>query len=311
MNTIKYLFIILSFIPLISFSQQETHGGDVLVCPGKSPIVLDYYYANLTSPNDPSPPVDITNFSTKEVLAYVDGVFAGSFFADSFNSNSIIIGNLSNWLEGEGLSDINDNGFGFKIPPNCNLEQAAVRVGHFVYIDKQMATRLSPAQLGVLVLHEILYKMAVDKGGTNSSKVRNFVRAIFRKNKDYTSLGTGALDIGWRYSYFQNWMAQPNNAIFGKKFHATFEIPYAELPNRVTARLWRPDKNIPFLGGEIELFCDFSDECKIISVNYGGEYDDKSLTPTAPIDKNSFILKFSGLREWKVYYKGQLYDQSL
>ncbi len=188
-------------LPPSAHAGSEAHGGDVLVCPGKAPVVLDYYYAAMPSPTNPQGGiVDISSMSAQQVINFVRRRIGNSYFGTQFERVYAMIGDISLWALAEGLEDIADDGSQVKYPMGCSLVQGAVRSGMGVYVDRQVAQQLSPSQIGILALHEVFYYLAVGQGRSTSATVRPAIRAILQERPKMAAFAAAVKDMGWDYS---------------------------------------------------------------------------------------------------------------
>ncbi|MGZ3662774.1 MAG: hypothetical protein ACXVCK_21940, partial [Bdellovibrionota bacterium] len=195
MKTFFTLAIALFSLP--AFAGQESHGGNVLLCPGKEPVVLDYYNAMLPAPNDPAPNVEqIEGMSTQKVIRLLGNKLGSSSLGIAFEEARYLIGNIDLWALADNLVDVHDQNLEYPVPSGCTLKQAAVRQGTGVLIDSEVAKAISPAQLGILVVHELLFYMAAQNGQMDSSGVRAAMRILMRKNVDYTGLDAISAGLG-------------------------------------------------------------------------------------------------------------------
>jgi hypothetical protein len=208
---IIHLFLLSLLACQSAFAGQETHGGDVLQCAGKAPVVLDYYHASLPSLTSPIPNlVDIDTLSADGVINIFRQRLAGTYMGDQFERAYQEIGDYTQWVLVEGLYDENDEGLPFRMPPGCSLVQAALRVGHSVYVNPEISRAITPAQLGVLVGHEIFYKLAVEKGMPSSATTRHMIRALLQKVHSPAQVAAAAHAMNWGYSWFEGIDWSPN-----------------------------------------------------------------------------------------------------
>ena len=197
------------FASLPALAGQESHGGNVLLCPGKEPVVLDYYNAMLPAPGNPNPRVeDLTGMKAQGVVVTLGRKLDGTALGEEYHRAFALIGNTDLWAVADNLSDVHDQNLEYPIPSGCTLKQAAIRQGTGILIDSQVANTISPAQLGMLVVHEILFYIATGNGQTDSSSVRNAVRALMRKDFPDEQLEAVITGLGAKHFWEQARAAQ-------------------------------------------------------------------------------------------------------
>jgi hypothetical protein len=97
--------------------------------------------------------------------------------------NELINLPLANWRQAEGVVEIDDSAEVFFLPSECILVQAAVRQNNQVFYDAHLWNRMDEQNHLGLVMHELIFKMAVDKNQTTSDKVRQIVGLILSESE--------------------------------------------------------------------------------------------------------------------------------
>ena len=165
----------------ISFAGNEGHGGNAVMCAGQAPVVLDYYNATLPTVGgvgDP-PLIDISKMTEDQVVdLFKQRLNIFPSFDIQFAQALEIVGPISSWISAnlKTASDANDP---YYLPANCTLQQAAIRQGITMFGDPTVINSLSPAQQGVLRVHEALYYIGDTTIGLNTSEN---IRAVIRDN---------------------------------------------------------------------------------------------------------------------------------
>lgn len=188
-GTLNILLVAAIALPLtaqadLELTGQEGRGGRAVYCDGKPPVMLDYFHATLGTIGSPPPTLlDISRMSAKEVVDVFEerltGFSAAKAYLDALTQN----GPMTDWIAAD-LRDIDDSNEPYFLPRGCRFKQAAIRQDSVVYGDPTVINELSPAQQGMLLVHEALYRMAADQGFQTSEKVRNLVRAMLKVKMD-------------------------------------------------------------------------------------------------------------------------------
>lgn len=79
---------------------------------------------------------------------------------------------LDNWRATEGVIELDDSLSAVLLPQNCILVQSAVRQGNVVYYDAPLFEVLPPIHQTALIMHELIYRLAVDNGASDSRVAR-------------------------------------------------------------------------------------------------------------------------------------------
>lgn len=193
----------LVFLALMGLPAAHAHevgnGGDVVVCQGQAPVVLDYYTGTLPIPGNKQPELeDISGMTAEQVVQLFSQKLAGTHFGENFDRMAEEITDLNRWSVVIGLKDVKDDGMQFGLPEGCSLVQGAVRAQQLMYMEKSVADAISPAQMGMLMVHEVLYALAVEKEKTTSESTRQIVRVLLRKKINYPLLVEAINFSGWR-----------------------------------------------------------------------------------------------------------------
>jgi len=199
MKKILMLVSILMLAHIQAFAGgAESHGGQVVICPGKEPVMLDYYQATLPTQAEGKPDlVDISKMSSDDVLTLFKSRIenAGQLWGE-YNNALEVLGPINTWLEGN-LQFVSDSDPAYTLPQNCTLQQVAVRQDSTMYVDPTVLQQLSPAQQGILRAHEALYYVASQVNGrTSSVEVRMVIRNLLMKNVDIVALSKTVHEMG-------------------------------------------------------------------------------------------------------------------
>ncbi len=183
------IFLLLAFA--IDSNAKEGaggHGGEVVYCPGKEAVVLDYFHAAKKNFGSPAPKlISVESMSTQEVVDSIKDKLKKYIFSNFRLKWSLdLIGDINAWIEAD-LSQVNDANSAYEIP-GCTKRTVAKRQGDTMYIDPSVAKDLSPGQLGILIWHEVLYHLS---GMDTSEKVRDAMRILLNaeiSREDFTKL---------------------------------------------------------------------------------------------------------------------------
>lgn len=266
---------------------QEGHGGDVLVCAGQEPEVLDYYFARLGTVANPNRTLmDFSGMTADQVIDAFSARFQNSGFQEKFDRKRAELDSPKNWVITGELVDVKDDGLAFNVPAGCTLRQGAVNFDSTVYLNGDIAATLSEVQLGILAIHEIVFALhaanKTDRPDLNSKPIRHFLREALAANIDDRRFHQSfdRLSIG-RYFYFgYSGMSADDDKfeyelsrlqgshLSGSEYSITFTAE---------AKAWRADNHaLPFLEwdehvrrGQIELSlnCDIRSVCQVRPVN--------------------------------------------
>lgn len=189
------------------------NGGDVLIChqpDGATSVnLLDYVEARLRYKLavDFGQPFQTVEEAIKLVTSRLQNF--DNQLASQIELESQTFFKNVNFVENTRLVDIPDS-FHIALPANCKLEQIAIQnVDHLPHeryytISKSLWDRLSTEDQAGLVLHEIIYKLAIENGHKNSIKSRYLNSVISSdwlsttsQNEFYEVLG--AASFPWVY----------------------------------------------------------------------------------------------------------------
>jgi|GEM_PF-6488991 len=152
------------------------NGGHVLFCKGKAPVVLDQYEAEKFHPHSFG---HLKGMAPEQVTHFVVEKLGASPFGRKFSSTLRQLGHPIDWQQVPRLELIPDHGPSMVIPNSCTLTQAALRKGTTVFLSQEVASQLSPEQLGILAVHEVVYKLSLESGAaTTSTKARVVVKYL-------------------------------------------------------------------------------------------------------------------------------------
>lgn len=170
--------LLLPFSPALA--GNETHGGDIVVCQGKDPVVLDYYHAALKGFGETTPKlVDISGWTREEVIAFFQKQLRKYVIGWELGKALRKFGDMSQWAEAD-LKDVDDSDEPYFLPKDCERKQGAIRQGNQVYVDPTFVAKLSSAQQGILVVHEALFYIANLHNVRTSVHVRELIRGVLR-----------------------------------------------------------------------------------------------------------------------------------
>ncbi len=159
----------------------ESHGGNVVFCPGKQDVILDYYHAAL--PNGEGTPQleDVGGMNEEQILALILEKLDGRWqtkakIADAWKR----IGPVKEWILAD-LKQLNDSNEPYFLSSGCTKKTGAARQGEVVYRDPVTTANLNSGQLGILRAHETVYLLATESGLKTSENVLSFFREVLRK----------------------------------------------------------------------------------------------------------------------------------
>lgn len=147
------------FFSSFGWAGIELHGGNVLVCEGKEPVLLEYYEATLGTIGGSSSAVEIPNSSVADALDFLIGRFSseGHGYQLQLRQALTVVGNVDRWISSD-LKTTDDLDLPYTIPAGCEVKTAAVRTkNQIMYGNPQIISRLSNDQLALLILHEAVY----------------------------------------------------------------------------------------------------------------------------------------------------------
>lgn len=190
-GTVKFFLVLLVTVFTSVFAQagQETHGGDYVICKGRENVVLDYFQAQLPNFSGEAQLVDISQMSADQVIKYFIEKFSETLAYANFERYAKTVGNYKKWVIVENLVNQDDEDLPF-IPVDCTLSQAAVRQNGVVYISRKAIADLSPAQIGILAVHESLAEMFTKFDNTiySSAHVRKIIGEMLNIQTDLVTI---------------------------------------------------------------------------------------------------------------------------
>jgi hypothetical protein len=205
-----------------AYAGAESHGGQVVVCPGKETVMLDYYQATLPTEADGTPDlVDVSKMSADDVLALFQSRLETSTTGQGLLWNNYswaldLLGPTNTWLEGS-LQSVADSDPAYALPPECTLQQVAIRQDSTMYIDPAVFHTLSPAQQAILRAHEALYYVASQLNGLDSSiEVRMVIRNLLLKNEDIVALSKTVHEMKSKLFWWEFFTEVNSNVYFSK-----------------------------------------------------------------------------------------------
>jgi hypothetical protein len=175
----------------------QGHGGNAVFCPQRPPVVLDYYHSTLGTLGGPADIVDISAMTKDQVIQFFVNRLAGTYFQTQIRDALSALGPVESWISAD-LKSIDDSAEPYVLPAGCVRKTAAIRQNETdMFIDLSVAGVLSPAQLGVLVIHEAAYYFGVKNAGLqDSSKVRTLVRALLQRTPSQNDIDAAIRGLG-------------------------------------------------------------------------------------------------------------------
>ncbi len=138
---------------------------------------------------------------------------------------------LNHWHASPGVVEINDSSQAFLLPSECLLIQVAARISDQVYYDEHLWNKMDELNHTALVLHELIYKIAVDHGDNNSQKARQIVGLAMSKDEfeqfDAYQVYKKLAPLG---SFFSNWNIEGNQVQVQR---VVSESDQTGIPNRL------------------------------------------------------------------------------
>jgi hypothetical protein len=205
MKQIQTVMAVVSFLlSFYAYAGAESHGGQVVVCPGKETVMLDYYQATLPTEAEGVPElVDVSKMDSIDVLNLFKSRLINSDLEEPYSRALGILGPVNTWLEGS-LQSIQDSDPAYTLPPDCVLQQVAIRQGTTMYVDPAVLAEISPAQQGVLMAHEALYYIAEQNGLTSSVQVRMVIRNLLLKELNRVQLSVSVHALGSKFFWWES-----------------------------------------------------------------------------------------------------------
>ncbi|HUP57394.1 MAG TPA: hypothetical protein VM598_08080 [Bdellovibrionota bacterium] len=177
------------------------HGGNLVLCANKPAVILDYYHATLPSFGTPNPRVlDISRMSNRQVVDAFRERLKGTALLRKFDRAIEILKPIDHWIVKE-LKDVGDSNEPYALPADCSRVQVAMREGDTMYVDPRQGPLLSPAQRGMLEVHEALYYVS---GHRTSEKVRNLIRALMVLDTPAADVERAVREIGSPFHLFED-----------------------------------------------------------------------------------------------------------
>ncbi|MFZ4715806.1 MAG: hypothetical protein ACOYL6_18935 [Bacteriovoracaceae bacterium] len=181
------------------------NGGGKVSCPGRAPVMLDYYEAEQQNKKLlPIEKMDRQSFFKLMIKRLKLG-------GDSRNETGIIYqfnfhNELEAWIKHEGKIElwdvinewrVHDEFIESKLLPGCSYQQAAItadirKIGRKIYKIKGAVEALSPGQQNILELHEFF--QARNSTGSSAS-VRNLIGTMIKKRVTYKQMRQALLQF--------------------------------------------------------------------------------------------------------------------
>jgi hypothetical protein len=221
------ILLILVLQGAAAYAGVGAHGGNVVVCPGRDPVTLDYYNAALPTAAGPVSVVDVSHMSEDQAFQFVRSRFDGTPFQETFDYAAKYLGPVSSWIAAD-LKSVNDSNEPYVLPPNCVRKTAAIRQENTMYLDPTISSTLSPGQIGLLHAHEVLYYIS---NLDSSAAVRDLFRVIMATSLDWNLFDRYMQPFGllasWEYLISSGWVETPG--------------PSKTLPGRFVLDLYKED----------------------------------------------------------------------
>ncbi|MBS1985610.1 MAG: hypothetical protein JST16_15715 [Bdellovibrionales bacterium] len=90
---------------------------------------------------------------------------------------------LANWKASQAVVEIDDSNEAEILPANCLLIQQAVRQGNIVYYNAKLFHLLDDTSKTALVIHELVYEIAAERGSSTSTGARPIVGWLFSRDE--------------------------------------------------------------------------------------------------------------------------------
>ncbi len=243
----KKIQILMAFGGLLlgshAYAGAESHGGQVVVCPGKETVMLDYYQATLPTADGGVPVLaDISKMNSQDVIKFLSArIDPNGQLASQLSRAVELIGPVGTWLQGS-LQAISDSDPAYTLPPNCSLQQVAIRQDTTMYVDPSVLQLLSPAQQGILFMHEALYYVASQVNNLDSSvEVRMVIRNLMAQTLDEVALSKSIHEMGSKNFWWEDF-ASKTYVSADENHPVNLQLSYDPLLNgdSFTFLLWFP-----------------------------------------------------------------------
>jgi hypothetical protein len=172
-----------------------SHGGGAVFCPGKEPVILDYYQASRPTGIARQAPalIDLRGKSYEDTIATLRERLAHfPLFARKLNTAPASVADPHRWKDTP-LDEHGDTARVYRLEEGCTYRQAAIRQGTRVFADFRVIRELSPAQFALLREHEVYYWAS---GHDTSEKVRFFMEQQLAASVDLPGLGEAIRALG-------------------------------------------------------------------------------------------------------------------
>lgn len=188
----------LSTIPARA-GEKVGNGGQGVFCPGKAPVVLDYFEVGLRRYGGTPVLVNVDQLTEEQFVTLVEGRLK-SFprFVAEFQNTKAALGAMTDWIYTDQLPLrlTDDSAEAYEIPSGCLKQQLAVRQGNDVYLADGLVSRMTKGQAGVLWVHEILYSIATSHGRSTSKEVRQLMTELLVEIPDEARLAQRISALG-------------------------------------------------------------------------------------------------------------------
>jgi hypothetical protein len=123
----KLLLTLIIFGSLPAFAGNGSHGGEVIYCPNKKPVILDYFNAALKPFGEKeSPAIDVEGMKTQDVVDLIQSRLEGSKVGEEFTKSLNLLGPIEKWAEAD-LGPVSDSETAYLVPPGCYKKTVALR----------------------------------------------------------------------------------------------------------------------------------------------------------------------------------------
>lgn len=192
--------LLLCLLSSNAFAGVETNGGDAVHCQGRPLEMLDFYQAKLPSVSGSVAIVDVDRMSASGVIDFIENRLRRFKLFPAYLAAKARVGDIGKWRLAP-LSEIDDSGLAFPLPPDCHLVQAATRQGSIVFVDPAVLSDLSEGQKGVLILHETLYSLFESYG---ASRTRVLLGDLLAKTLNERQFVQDLNSVGVREYFYQD-----------------------------------------------------------------------------------------------------------
>jgi hypothetical protein len=184
----KNLILMLTLLSTPAFAGEIVgNGGDVIACPDKAPVLLDFFEAGAV--HGLARRADLTGATPQEIAKATlrDLKRLNPTRARIYERRIDKFEEEASFVAGAELADIPDS-HPIVLPNGCKLRQIAIQKPRMLpqdplyVIDLDLWNALDMAQKAGLIVHEVIYTDAIQYGHTNSRSVR-YLNALLHSNR--------------------------------------------------------------------------------------------------------------------------------